>query len=78
MEVEKAKIERDKQIAELKKKYEQIQLDCKNAIIQTENNIETLNLIDKNLENLRRLNTNGVVARSECIKKTIRFAGQKT
>ena len=77
MEVEKAKIERDKQIAELKKKYEQIQLDCKNAIIQTENNIETLKLVDKNLENLRRLNTNGVVARSECIKKQLDLLDKK-
>ncbi len=77
LEIEKAKVEKEKQIADLKKKYEQIQLDAQNAIIQAKNNTHTLSLINKNLENLRRLNTNGIIARSECIKKQIELLQKK-
>lgn len=77
LEMEKAKVDKERQLAELKKKYKQIQLDSKNALVQTENNAATLALVNKNLENLRRLNTNGIVARSECIKKQIELLKKK-
>ena len=69
MEVEKLKIEKEKQVAELKKKYEQIRLDSENAIVQNENNANTLALVNKNLKMLENLNTNGIVDKSTCIKK---------
>lgn len=77
LEVEKAKIEKQRQLAELKKKYEQIQLDFKNAIIQTENNAATLALVNKNLEMLKRLNTSGVTTKAECIRKQIELLDKK-
>lgn len=77
MEVEKLKIEKEKQIAEQKKKYEQIQLDSQNALIQTENNAKTLALVDKNLKMLERLNTNGVVDKSKCIRKRLDLLDKK-
>lgn len=77
LEVEKVKIEKAQQLAELKKKYEQIQLDCQNAINQTENNSATLALVNKNLEMLKRLNTNGIAAKSECIKKQLELLDKK-
>lgn len=77
MEVEKAKIEKERQIADLKKKYEQIQLDSKNAVIQTENNAATLALVNKNLDMLERLNVNGITAKSECIKKRLELLEKK-
>lgn len=77
LEMEKAKVDKERQLAELKKKYEQIQLDSQNALVQAENNASTLALVNKNLENLRRLNTNGIVARSECIKKQIELLKKK-
>ena len=75
--MEKVKIEKAQQLAELKKKYEQIQLDCQNAINQTENNSATLALVNKNLEMLKRLNTNGITAKSECIKKQLELLDKK-
>lgn len=77
LEIEKAKVDKERQLAELKKKYEQIQLDSQNALVQAENNAATLALVNKNLENLRRLNTNGIIARSECIKKQIELLKKK-
>ena len=77
LEVEKIKIEKAQQLAELKKKYEQIQLECQNAITQTENNEATLALVNKNLEMLKRLNTNGIAAKSECIKKQLELLDKK-
>ncbi len=77
MEVEKLKIEKEKQIAELKKKYAQIQLDSKNALVQSENNSKTLALVDKNLGMLERLNTNGIVDKSNCIKKQLDLLDKK-
>ena len=77
MEVEKLKIEKEKEIAELKKKYEQIQLDSQNALKQTENNIRTLTLVNKNLEMLSRLNCNGIVDKSVCIKKRLALLDKK-
>jgi len=77
LEVEKLKIEKEKELAELKKKYEQIELDFKNAIIQTQNNKRTLELVDKNLTLLKRLNTKGLVAQSECIKKQLELLKKK-
>lgn len=71
LEMEKAKVDKERQ------KYEQIQLDSQNALVQAENNASTLALVNKNLENLRRLNTNGIVARSECIKKQIELLKKK-
>lgn len=77
LEVEKAKIEKQRQLAELKKKYEQIQLDFKNAIIQTENNAATLALVNKNLDMLRRLNASGVTTKADCIRKQIELLDKK-
>ncbi len=77
LEVEKIKIEKAQQLAELKKKYEQIQLDCQNAITQTENNEATLELVNKNLDMLKRLHTNGIAAKSECIKKQLELLDKK-
>lgn len=71
LEMEKAKVDKERQ------KYEQIQLDSQNALVQAENNASTLALVNKNLENLRRLNTNGIIARSECIKKQIELLKKK-
>lgn len=77
MEVEKLKIEKEKQIAEVKQKYEQACLDSQNAVIQTENNTKTLVLVNKNLKMLERLNTNGIVERSACIKKRLNLLDKK-
>lgn len=77
LEVEKLKIEKEKELAELKKKYEQIELDFKNAVVQTQNNKRTLELVNKNLEMLKRLNTKGLVAQSECIKKQLELLKKK-
>lgn len=77
LEMEKAKVDKERQLAELKKKYEQIQLDSQNALVQAENNASTLALVNKNLENLRRLNTNGIIAHSEYIKKQIELLKKK-
>lgn len=77
MEVEKLKIQKEKEIAEQKKKYEQIELDSKNALIQTENNTKTLALVNKNLKMLEKLNTNGVVDKSKCIRKRLDLLDKK-
>lgn len=77
MEIEKLKIEKEKQIAELKKKYEQAQQDSRNAVLQKENNLKTLLLVDKNLKMLERLNTNGILEKSECIKKRLNLLDKK-
>lgn len=77
LEISKAKIERERQIAEVKKKYEQIQLDNMNAILQAENNTRTLELVNKNLAMLERLNTTGLIEKSECIKKRLELLDKK-
>lgn len=77
MEVEKLKIQKEKEIAEQKKKYEQIELDSQNALIQTENNTKTLALVDKNLKMLERLNVNGVTDKSRCLKKRLDLLDKK-
>ena len=51
----------DSDDTELNKKYKQNQLDCKNAIIQTEKKMKTLKLVNKHIENIRRITTHGVV-----------------
>ncbi len=76
-EIEKAKVEKECQLAELKKKYEQIILDAKNSKIQYENNILALELVNKNLENLRRLKQSGLVSQAECIQKQIALLRKK-
>ena len=78
IEIEKLKVEKEEQIANLKKEYEQLQLDSANAIIQNENNIKTLELINKNLEMLERLNTNGIIEKSDCIKKRLILLEKKS
>lgn len=78
MEVEKLKIEKEKQVAELKKKYEQIRLDSENAIVQNENNANTLALVNKNLKMLENLNTNGIVDKSTCINKRLKLLDKKS
>lgn len=77
MEVEKLKVQKEEQVAELKKKYEQIQLDSQNALIQNENNANTLALIDKNLKMLENLNTKGLVDKSSCINKRLNLLDKK-
>lgn len=76
-EVEKLKVEKEREIADLKKKCEQITLDFKNAIVQSENNKRTLELVDKNLTLLKRLNAKGLIAKSECIKKQLELLKKK-
>ncbi len=77
MEVEKLKVQKEQELAELKKKYEQIRLDAENSILQGENNKRTLSLVNKNLENLERLNTNGIIAKAECVKKKLELLDKK-
>lgn len=77
MEVEKLKVQKEMELAELKKKYEQIRLDAENSILQGENNKRTLSLVNKNLENLERLNTNGIIAKAECVKKKLELLDKK-
>ena len=54
-----------------------IQLDYKNTIVQSRNNAVTLDLVNKNLDKLRRLNANGIVAGAECIRKQIELLKKK-
>ena len=77
IEVEKLKVQKEMELAELKKKYEQIRLDAENSLIQNENNKRTLSLVNKNLENLERLNTNGIIAKAECVKKKLELLDKK-
>ncbi len=77
MEVEKLKVEKEEQLAELRKKYEQVQLDSKNALIQSKNNEKTLALVDKNLQMLENLNANGIIEKSACIKKQLELLDKK-
>lgn len=77
MEVEKLKVQKEQELAELKKKYEQIRLDAENSILQKKNNERTLNLVNRNLENLERLNTNGIIAKAECVKKKLELLDKK-
>mgnify|MGYP003374856702 CR=1 FL=1 len=77
MEVEKLKVEKEEQLAELRKKYEQVQLDSKNALIQSENNEKTLALVNKNLQMLENLNANGIIEKSACIKKQLELLDKK-
>ncbi len=77
MEVEKLKVQKEQELAELKKKYEQIRLDAENSILQGENNKRTLSLVNKNLENLERLNTNGIMAKAECVRKKLELLDKK-
>ena len=77
LEVEKLKIQKEMELAELKKKYVQIRIDSENAALQGENNKKTLSLVNKNLENLERLNTNGIIAKAECVKKKLELLDKK-
>ena len=77
LEVEKLKVQKEQELAELKKKYNQIKLDAENSILQGENNKRTLSLVNKNLENLERLNTNGIIAKAECVKKKLELLDKK-
>ena len=77
MEVEKLKVQKEQELAELKKKYTQIKLDAENSVLQSEHNKRTLELVNKNLKNLERLNTNGIIAKTECIKKKIELLDKK-
>jgi len=77
LEVEKLMVQKEQELAELKKKYEQIRLDAENSLIQNENNRRTLNLVNKNLENLERLHTNGIIAKAECVKKKLELLDKK-
>lgn len=77
LEVEKIKVEKEKAIADLTKKYAQIEQDSKNSLIQLENNSKTLELVNKNLEMLERLNTNGVAGRSAYLQRRMALLDKK-
>ncbi len=77
MEIEKLEVEKQEELAQLKKKYDQIQLDAKNSLEQAENNEKTLDLVNKNLDNLKRLNENGFIAKANCIKKQLELLEKK-
>ncbi len=77
LEVEKLKVQKEQELAELKKKYEQIRLDSENAALQGKNSKRTLALVNKNLENLERLNANGIIAKAECVKKKLELLNKK-
>ncbi len=77
LEIEKLKVQKEQELAQLKKKYEQIRLDAENSILQAENNKKTLNLVNKNLKNLERLNANGIIAKVECVKKKLELLDKK-
>ncbi len=77
LEVEKLKVQKEQELAELKKKYTQIKLDAENSMLQGENNKRTLSLVNKNLESLERLNTNGIIAKAECVKKKLELLDKK-
>ena len=77
LEVEKLKVQKEQELAELKKKYAQIKLDAQNSMLQGENNKRTLSLVNKNLKNLERLNTNGIIAKAECVKKKLELLYKK-
>lgn len=77
LEIEKLKVQKEQELAQLKKKYEQIRLDAENSILQAENNKKTLNLVNKNLKNLERLNANGIIAKAECVKKKLELLDKK-
>ena len=46
-------------------------------MVKAENNGSTFAVVNKNLENLRKKNTNCIIARSECIKKQIELLKKK-
>lgn len=77
IDIEKLKVEKEKSIAELVKKYSQIQQDSANSIIQFRNNTKTLTLVNKNLDALERLNANGVVGRSDYLKRKMALLEKK-
>lgn len=77
LEIEKTKAEKEKELAELKKKFDQIQLDAQNAIIQEKNNKATLVLVNKNLEMTERLNVNGLIEKSKVLRKRIELLEKK-
>lgn len=64
-------------MAELRVKYEQIQLDAKNAAAQEENIVKTLALVNKNLNLMERLNFNGLSDKSECLKRKLTLLNKK-
>ncbi len=69
LEIEKLQIQKEEELAQLRKKYDQIQLDAQNLLLQEENNKRTLELVNKNLDMLERMNANGFVAKADCITK---------
>jgi len=77
LDLEKLKVEKEKTIAELTRKYMQIQHDSKNSLIQLENNTKTLVLVNKNLDMLGRLNVNGVVDRSSYLRRKLALLDKK-
>lgn len=77
LEVEKLKVQKEQELAELKKKYEQIRFDSENAALQGKNSARTLALVNKNLENIERLNANGIIGRVECVKKKLELLDKK-
>lgn len=54
-----------------------MQLDAKNSLLQEENNKKTLELVNKNLDMLKRLNIQGEIPKAECIKKQLELLEKK-
>ena len=77
LEIEKMKIEKEMQIAELKKKYEQLIIDAKNSVNKIKHFGEILLLVNQNLDNLERLNENGFASRADFINRKIELLKQK-
>ncbi len=77
LELERIQIQKEDELAQLKKKYEQMQLDAKNSLLQEENNKKTLELVNKNLDMLKRLNIQGEIPKAECIKKQLELLEKK-
>ena len=77
LEIEKMKIEKEMQIAELKKKYEQLIIDAKNSVNKIKHSGEILLLVNQNLNNLERLNENGFASRADFINRKIELLKQK-
>lgn len=77
IDIEKLRVEKEKALAEFVKKYSKIQQDYDNSIVQLKNSTRTLNLVNKNLNALERLNINGEVGKSEYLKRRMALLEKK-
>lgn len=75
--IEQLKVEKERTIAELTKKYTQIEQDSKNSLIQLENTSRTLALVNQNLEMLNRLNVVGEADKATYLKRRMALLDKK-